>query len=159
MGRREKVAERGRRIMQRMTEEISMKVSKQSVLWIEDDTSFLRELLQVWAPNFTMRHARSTPEALELLEKETPALILLDLGLPCYLATTDNEEGFALLAAIRKELKLDVPVVVVTRQTDLECRDRAFRTGANAYLAKPVKLDELEAVIVSVRALAKGDRS
>lgn len=120
------------------------------MLWIEDDSSFLREILQVWEPGFAVRHAASSPEALQILGEEVPDLVLLDLGLPCHLAPTESEEGLALLAAIRKDLGRDVPVVVVTRRTDTECRERAFGAGADAYIAKPVKLDELEAVVAKL---------
>lgn len=118
-----------------------------------------RELLEIWAPDFAVRQVTSSPEVLEVLEREIPSLILLDLGLPRHLAPADNMEGLALLAVIRDQLKLDVPVIVVTRQTDPEIRERAFKMGANAFLAKPVKLDELEATIKQLCVLEKGDLS
>jgi DNA-binding response OmpR family regulator len=120
---------------------------KPTLLWVEDDTLFLRETLQVWKPDLKVKQATSSPQAFLALRAGAPDLVVLDLAIPSHLAPINDEEGFALLFTIRQRLKLDVPIVVVSRFTDAGHRERALEMGADAYLTKPVKLDELEAVI------------
>lgn len=133
--------------MPRAVKRTSKGTSKPTILWIEEDTLFLRELLQVWKPKVQVMQATSSEEALRLLQTDTPDLVVLDLAIPSHLAPVNEEEGFALLSEIRGRLQFDLPIVVVTRHADLCRRDRALEMGADAFLTKPVELDELEGVI------------
>jgi DNA-binding response OmpR family regulator len=73
--------------------------------------------------------------------KESPDLIILDLGLPA-------GGGFLLM----EQLKLDpvlgiIPIIVVSARDARANRERAINAGATAYLQKPVDNAELLAVI------------
>ncbi len=125
----------------------SKRTNRPVLLWIEDDTVFLQELFRVWQPDFTLNTATSSFEALSVLAECVPDLICLDLSLPHHLATVNDEEGFALLTAIRERLRLDAPIAVVTRHTDPTIRERALELGADALVTKPVKIDHLEGVL------------
>jgi DNA-binding response OmpR family regulator len=130
----------------------SQEPSARMVLWIEDDPVFLHELFRVWRPDFEVKTATSSAEALSILVNCVPDLICLDLSLPHHLATVNDEEGFALLTAIRKHRRLDAPIAVVTRHTDPAVRDRALELGADAVVTKPVKIEHLEGVLTSLLA-------
>ena len=76
-------------------------------------------------------------EALELLRRERPGVLLLDLMMP-------RLSGFELLSAIRADRALRyTPVIVLTAATGADAKLRALRLGATDFLAKPVDASEL----------------
>ena len=117
------------------------------ILWVEDDDQIVRDLQLVWRAPLPVRRVESTAGALRALESAPPELILLDLHLPHFLAPVDEEEGLAFLRNIRSRLPRDLPVVVLTQDASADCRSRAIALGADAFLRKPVKVDELEKVV------------
>jgi EAL domain-containing protein (putative c-di-GMP-specific phosphodiesterase class I)/CheY-like chemotaxis protein len=85
--------------------------------------------------------------ALELLERHSVALILLDSTMP-------RLDGVGVIRAVReREATRTLPVILVTAKADLEDRVRGLEAGADDYLAKPVVLDEL---VARVRAQLRG---
>ena len=68
-------------------------------------------------------------DGLKKIQKELPALILLDLILP-------GIDGFDLLRAFRKELKIEVPIIVLSNLGNKDDIDRVMAAGANDYLIK-----------------------
>ena len=76
-------------------------------------------------------------EAMALLRREEPGVLLLDLMMP-------HVSGFELLAAIRGDRKLRyTPVIVLTAATGADSKLRALQLGATDFLAKPVDASEL----------------
>lgn len=74
-------------------------------------------------------------EALEVVEKKRPALILLDISLP-------DMNGFEVM----KETE-DIPVICVTARDEIPDRVKGLMTGAEDYIVKPFALEELSARI------------
>jgi CheY-like chemotaxis protein len=65
-----------------------------------------------------------------------PSLVLLDLKLP-------KRDGFEVLEAIRADPEWrDVPVVALTSSNQEEDIERAYRSGANSFVRKPVLFEE-----------------
>jgi DNA-binding response OmpR family regulator len=80
-------------------------------------------------------------DALDLIEAETPALLILDVMLP-------GRNGLDILQAIRARPRLaDLPVIVLTAKGHAADRDRAMRSGASLYMAKPFANAELLAAV------------
>ena len=77
-----------------------------------------------------------------LVERELPALVLLDVGLP-------GEDGFALARWLR-ERSNRVGIIMVTAATDTVDRVVGLETGADDYIAKPFEPRELLARVKSV---------
>lgn len=74
----------------------------------------------------------SGTQCIDFLEREVPALILLDISMP-------DVDGFDLLRQIRQRHAADaVPVLLVTASTDGKDVVRGLTTGANDYLVKPL---------------------
>jgi CheY-like chemotaxis protein len=76
---------------------------------------------------------------------ERPVLIVLDVNLP-------RIDGFEILEQIRSTDGLgSIPVVIFSGSTSEEDIERAYELGANAYLSKPMDVDEhmsiLEALV------------
>jgi CheY-like chemotaxis protein len=83
--------------------------------------------------------AASAAEALALLERRRFAVILTD----CYMPEMD---GFSLTETIRTRDR-EVPIVAMTADVLEETRQRCATAGMNDYLTKPVRLDQLAAVL------------
>ncbi|MBI5937351.1 MAG: EAL domain-containing protein [Betaproteobacteria bacterium] len=81
-------------------------------------------------------------EALKLWQAEPYALILTDCNMP----VMDGLELTARIRDIERGLGGHVPIVAVSANTTQEEIDKCLNAGMDAYLAKPVKLDELEQV-------------
>jgi DNA-binding response OmpR family regulator len=80
-------------------------------------------------------------QALELVEHESPDLVLLDVGLP-------DMDGFKVLEEIR--FFSDVPVVMLTARDDTIDKVRGLELGADDYVTKPFNHLELLARIKAV---------
>ena len=83
--------------------------------------------------------AGSAEDALDSIRGSVPDMLLLDVRLP-------GMSGIDALPEIRK-IAGDLPVLLITAHADLRQAVAAVKVGADDYLAKPLDLDELEAVI------------
>ncbi len=107
-----------------------------------DDESPIRELLRIGLSKhgYDVVEAQNGKIALELLA-QSPALIILDLGLP-------DIQGHDLLRMIRARNDI-VPIVVLSSRGDETGKVQALDQGADDYLTKPFGMDELLARIRS----------
>ena len=86
-------------------------------------------------PDVELLLANNGREGLDVLARTDVDVVLLDLSMPVM-------NGMDVLRARQEEPRLrDVPVIVVT--ANREEKHRAFRLGANDFLAKPVDVEEL----------------
>jgi chemosensory pili system protein ChpA (sensor histidine kinase/response regulator) len=96
--------------------------------------------------NFDVLVARDGVEALCAIRESEPDLLLLDLGLP-------RMHGFKLLHRLRTAAqRIDVPVVVLTGDTDPASLERAARFGVRRVLLKPTPAPVVVAVLEEVLA-------
>jgi DNA-binding NtrC family response regulator len=111
-----------------------------SILIVDDDYSSLSSIRDVLKQEgYTILEARGGAEALSLLEKSTPNLVLTDLRMR-------DVDGMKVLEAMRAKCK-EIPVIVMTAFTSMETAIDAIRNGAYDYLSKPFKLDHLRMVV------------
>ncbi|MFG3200428.1 response regulator [Streptomyces sp. NPDC048192] len=121
------------------------------VLLVEDDPGdelMTREAFEDNKIGNTLHVARDGEEALDFLyrrgaytEAPTPDLILLDLNLPKY-------DGRQVLERIKSDPDLaHIPVVVLTTSSAEEDILRSYKLHANAYVTKPVDLDQFIAAV------------
>ncbi|WP_134702172.1 response regulator [Ammoniphilus sp. YIM 78166] len=89
--------------------------------------------------------ARSGIEALDLMIKVEPHLIILDIFLP-------DLDGLQTLAEIRKRND-PVDVILVTAARDSETVQKVFRYGAIDYIMKPFRFDRFKGALESYRTL------
>ena len=86
--------------------------------------------------------ALSGEDALEIVKKEKPQLILLDIKMK-------GMDGIATLRHI-KESDKNQKVIMVTALEDQDKIDEACRLGACEYITKPLVLDHLEQTVEKV---------
>jgi two-component system, chemotaxis family, chemotaxis protein CheY len=82
--------------------------------------------------------ARDGVEALELLERTRPELILLDMRMP-------QMNGWQFIEAYRQAFESHAPIVVMTAGRD--AAQAASQVGASGHLAKPFDLHDLIALV------------
>lgn len=125
----------------------------QTILVVDDEPQihrFLAPALQ--AEGYRVLGAARGDEALRLLGRDPPDLILLDLGLP-------DIDGQTLLADLRALAR--TPIIVVSARDQEREKIAALDAGASDYVEKPFGLGELLARIRNVlrwRAEAADDR-
>src|SRR2546428_10576601 len=118
--------------------------SRQKVLVIEDDPVALADLrARLEANGYVVARAADGASAVTVVNRERPALILLDLGLPA-------GDGFLVLERLRKiETLAAIPVLVVTGRSDPETQKRVAALGIAPLLVKPVGTEVLLGAIRS----------
>ncbi len=116
------------------------------VLVVDDEPSVVRALVEILEEmGHQARAAAAGSEALDILRQDEIDLVLLDIEMP-------RMDGFELLDKL-DGLEADPEVVVVTGRFDTQAAIEAIRRGANAYLTKPFRLDEVRVTVE--RALEK----
>ncbi len=105
------------------------------VLIVEDDPNIV-DLVRsnLLIRGFDVQVSLSGSDALELIEKSEPSIVLLDLMLP-------TVNGFDLCREIRQ--RSDVGLIVVSARADESDKVRALNLGADDYLTKPFDVEEL----------------
>jgi two-component system KDP operon response regulator KdpE len=107
---------------------------------VVDDEPAIRKLLRMGlgTQGYHIIDAPNAKAALDLMGDE-PDLVILDLCLP-------DMQGLELLRQIR-QLRADVPIVVLSSRGDEVAKVEALDLGADDYVTKPFGMDELLARI------------
>ena len=106
------------------------------ILAIDDDKRQLQLVSRILRErHYSVVLAQSEKEALKLMERKRPLLVLSDLKLP-------GTDGFALLAKL-KEIDPEAGFIVMTGYGSPENLDRARKLGVNRFLEKPLSLNGL----------------
>ena len=114
-----------------------------------DITQLLADYLQ--GHGFRVSQLHSGRSLMEMMASDTPALVLLDLGLP-------GEDGFTIARQLREHWRCGL--VIVTGRGDAVDKVVGLEVGADDYVTKPFDLRELLARIKAVlRRLAPAEPS
>ncbi len=102
---------------------------KKKILVIEDEKPMARALeLKLTHAGFAVKAVFNGEDGVELLQKETYALILLDLIMP-------KMDGFTVLETLKKE-KIQIPVMVLSNLSQEDDEKRAKALGAKEFFIK-----------------------
>ena len=109
----------------------------------------VRELLvaSLHFANFEVSTAASGSEAIEVIEKVQPDLIVLDVMLP-------DIDGFTVTRRIRQE-DINAPVLFLTARDDTQDKVMGLTVGGDDYVTKPFSLEE---VVARIRAIPRRTR-
>jgi DNA-binding response OmpR family regulator len=91
--------------------------------------------------------AASGPEALERLNADAVDIAILDIRMP-------GMDGLDVLRAL-KRVRHPVGIIMLTGQDDVEEAVQAHRLGADDYLAKPVRVADLDRLLDRVATAAR----
>ena len=92
------------------------------------------------ARNYEVFNAMSGKEALEIVKKAKPRIILLDINMR-------GMDGIETLKKIR-EVDKDVAIIMVTGVKDDDTMKKAMELGADDYITKPLSLEYLDKVVL-----------
>ncbi|MDH5611405.1 MAG: EAL domain-containing protein [Gammaproteobacteria bacterium] len=114
------------------------------VLLADDDPSIrlmIRHVLE--SEDYDIIEAEDGLDAIKAVEKQHPALILLDAVMP-------GLDGFATCQQIKDRGHTDIPVIMITGLDDDASVERAYDVGAIDYITKPIKWAVLKHRVRSV---------
>lgn len=108
-------------------------------LLVIDDDVHIRKLIELYlrSSSYDVRSAATGEEALALIAENHFDVVLVDLILP-------NFGGFRICRKLKAKKSERRPhVIMITGDDSAETRDQAFEAGADAFIAKPFRPDEL----------------
>ncbi len=106
---------------------------------IVDDEDHIRRILQFQLEKrgYRVVQAENGEAALEIVRRELPDLILLDLMMP-------KMDGFETCHRIRQNFQTaQIPIIMLTAKSELPDKIKGLQDGANDYLTKPYSNEEL----------------
>jgi len=117
---------------------------KQKLLIVDDDEDLRTQMKRTLTADYNVYLAEDRQSAIAIINKEQPAVVTLDLGLPPNPAGV--EEGFAILDHILDNYS-HTKVIIITGRGEKEHALRAVEKGAYDFFYKPIQLDELKVVL------------
>ena len=119
-------------------------MNNRKILIVDDDQNIC-ELLRLYIEKegFTTAEAHDGEQAVELFNREQPALILLDIMLP-------KMDGWQVCREIRKTS--DVPIIMLTAKGEVFDKILGLELGADDYVVKPFEAKE---VVARIRAVLR----
>jgi two-component system cell cycle response regulator len=119
------------------------------LLIVDDNVAAIQMLSHTLGGLGECHFATTGAEALRLVDELQPQIILLDAHLP-------DLDGFDICAALREQSRFDaVPIVFITRFSDLANEKRALDLGASDFIAKPYTPAVLLARVSNLLALTQ----
>lgn len=106
-------------------------MKRKKILIVEDETSSLQALKEAFEQQgYQVAAATNGEEALVMLQKDLPSIILLDIILP-------KMDGFEVLQQLKKnKTTQSIPVILLTNLSQPQDIERAIALGATTYLVK-----------------------
>ncbi|MDH3320142.1 MAG: EAL domain-containing protein [Betaproteobacteria bacterium] len=112
----------------------------EALVMMVDDEALVIELTQAFLEDAGYKrfvHTTQAPEAIAIMLRERPHVVLLDINMP-------HMNGFQILERMRANPLLQyVPVIVLTSADDPDTKLKALELGASDFLRKPVDASEL----------------
>jgi two-component system chemotaxis response regulator CheY len=114
---------------------------------VAEDSSTMRSLIVATLEamdDFDLFEAANGFEALRILPREKVDLLITDINMP-------DINGLELLNFVRTNpLYEKTPVIIVSTEGSVRDREKGLKLGANAYLVKPFKPEELQQMVAGL---------
>jgi two-component system NtrC family response regulator len=117
---------------------------KHKILIVDDEENILFVVRAAFARQYDVFTALEGAAALEIMRKEKPSFVFLDIKMP-------GISGLEVLELI-KETGAAPVVWMLTGNEDLEMAVRTLKGGASGYITKPFEIDKLREVVLNALA-------
>jgi CheY-like chemotaxis protein len=109
-----------------------------SVLIVDDSSTNIRVVMNMIAHlDYQVHIAKNGLQALKLLSKLKPSVILMDIQMP-------DMNGFECCQRIKKSIShASIPIIFLSGSNDDKDKLKAKKLGGDAYITKPINGDEL----------------
>jgi len=108
---------------------------KPRILIIDDDHTLIRLTEHILSKQgFDVLTALDGLEGLQKAQKEEPDLVILDIVMP-------EPDGFQVLELLRQ--RTNIPVIMLTAEQELDTSCNALSLGADDYIMKPFRANQL----------------
>lgn len=113
--------------------------SQKTVMIVDDTEMNIVILVEALQADYDLIVAINGLEAMEILDEQSPDLILLDIMMP-------EMNGYEVLINLKKKKNLEhIPVILLSAITDSDSKTKGFSLGAVDYITKPFELVEVKA--------------
>lgn len=114
------------------------------ILIVEDNMEMRSYLSRLLSRQYSTSTAENGVQAISLIEKEQPDIIISDVVMP-------GMDGFTLCSTLKGKLDTcHIPVVLLTAKTDMQNRIAGMENGADAYISKPFDPSYLQAAVANI---------
>lgn len=112
------------------------------ILIVEDEINLAESIAEfLKLENYAVKIAKDGEEALELIKNNLPTLIVCDISMP-------KMDGIELLKKLRSEFKWShIPFLFLTALSEKKDQRLAMELGADDFISKPFRFEELTAAI------------
>lgn len=120
-----------------------------TLLYVEDDLEALEDVVYLLKRYFSKIYtATNGEEALELFDKNSPDIVLLDINIP-------KINGLQVASKI-KEINDEIPILFLTAHSETEKLLKAIDLRAISYIIKPFSIEELnESILKTIKMINK----
>jgi len=112
--------------------------TKATILYVEDNPdnrTLVRRILL--SEEYSLLEAVDGSDALNILKKQRPDLILMDINMP-------DMDGYTLTAKIRAMAGFErVPILALTANVMRGDKEKTLEAGCDGYIQKPLDIDQL----------------
>ena len=124
-----------------MMEETRVEIRPNALVLVVDDEQDIRDACEriLSRVGYQVQKASRGDEALDILNKESVDIMLLDLKMP-------GMDGLEVLERVRKQ-NTDIQVIVITGYATVETAIEAMKQGAYDFIPKPFEPDQLRIVV------------
>lgn len=126
-------------------EEVKLKSkSKYKVLIVDDDEEIRKYICRELASDFHMMESTNGREALSIVLRQTPDLVISDIMM-------QEMDGLTLCHKIKQNVNINhIPVILLTAKTREEDNMEGLDMGADAYIIKPFNIDILRKTVINI---------
>jgi len=108
----------------------------------EDNAMLLTAILE--SHGYKTKRAKNGAECIKIIEKTTPALVMLDIMMP-------GMDGFETLLKIKSQPDTrEIPVIMCTAVNRINDVEKCYQWGAAGYITKPFEIERVQAKVDAV---------
>lgn len=119
------------------------------LLIVEDNPDLIKFLVSSLHRDYQVKIARNGQQGIDQALKLIPDLIITDVMMPV-------QDGYTLCHTLKNDMRTNhIPIIMLTAKADQSSRIGGLKTGADAYLAKPFDIEELNVRLKKLIELRK----